>query len=789
MSTDHSDLEDDPRVIQAARDYLADLEAGRKPDRQAYYGRCPELAEAMSECFDGMELAHAAGVALRPAAPPFQPAPPEPLGDFKIVREIGRGGMGIVYEAVQMSLGRRVALKVLPFASGLDAKHLQRFKTEAHAAAQLHHTNIVPVYAVGCERGVHFYAMQIIDGRPLDSLIREWRGDNQDAGGSASTIDLQATSTVPASKQSVSATRTGRGREAYRGAARIAVQVADALEYAHDAGVVHRDIKPANLMLDAKGNVWVADFGLAQVSADAGLTQTGDVFGTLRYMSPEQASGRRVVLDHRTDVYSLGATLYELLTLQPIFPSHDRPALLHQILDEDPRPLRQHDRSIPVELETIVMKAVAKSPEDRYATAGEMAADLRRFMDEKPILARRPSLVDRSRKWMRRHPSIVAAGLLILVFSVVVLAASTAIVAREQARTKDAYDRERQRAVEADERFNLAQRSADEMIRMAEEELSNQPHLQTLRIQLLETALAYYQELIEMRRNDPAAQPKLAVTRDRVKQILDDLAVLQGSSQLVLLMDEAVLNDLGLDDDKRARVRELAAKLKEQRNDSFHDFHHLSPEERKQRFETARNNESAATSILDSEQVRRFGQIKLQCQGLTAFHDPKIVSALNLSVDQREQIRTVEAEMFFFGKHDGPGQGLGGPFGPGGPGRKEPGKGRPPKDFPPDGAQKKDGGRRRGGEAGGPPPDQIGGIPREKHEQMLIGAFEKIEKIMKPEQWNKWKEMTGKPLHGGIPFCPAGGFGPGPGGGGPGGPGGGGPGGGGPGGPGGGGPR
>ena len=480
--------------------------------------------------------------------------------------------------------------------------------------------------------------------------------------------------------------------------------------------------------------------------------------GTLRYMSPEQASGRRVVLDHRTDVYSLGATLYELLTLQPIFPSHDRPALLHQILDEDPRPLRQHDRSIPVELETIVMKAVAKSPEDRYATAGEMAADLRRFMDEKPILARRPSLVDRSRKWMRRHPSIVAAGLLILVFpSVVVLAASTAIVAREQTRTKDAYDRERQRAVEADERFNLAQRSADEMISIAEEELSNQPHLQTLRIQLLESALAYYQELIEMRRNDPAAQPKLAVTRDRVKQILDDLAVLQGSSQLVLLMDEAVLNDLGLDDDKRARVRELAAKLKEQRNDSFHDFHHLSPEERKQRFETARNNESAATSILDSEQVRRFGQIKLQCQGLTAFHAPKIVSALNLSVDQREQIRTVEAEMFF-GKHAAglnPGNRRS-VYGPGGPGRKEPGKGRP-RQRP----CRRTEARSRGGEPGGPPSDEIGGIPRKKHEQMLILAFEKIEKIMKPEQWSKWKEMTGKPLQGGIPFCPAGGFGPG----------------------------
>src|SRR5262245_50832903 len=205
---------DEERVLQAACDYLAELEAGRMPDRQAYLARHPELADALAEAFDGIELAQA----LRPNAPTgsAQPAyPVNPLGDFQIIREVGSGGMGIVYEAVQLSLGRRVALKILPFAAALDAKHLQRFKTEAHAAAQLHHPNIVPVYAVGCERGMHFYAMQLIEGRSLDKVIRERRGDGLASPPSASTIDLQAIDTKPASPITVSQP-AGRGRASFR---------------------------------------------------------------------------------------------------------------------------------------------------------------------------------------------------------------------------------------------------------------------------------------------------------------------------------------------------------------------------------------------------------------------------------------------------------------------------------------------------------------------------------------------------------------------------------------------
>ena len=382
---------DDPRVLEAVQQYLAELEAGRKPLRADWLARFPGIADELTSYLDVLDVVHAGAPLLQePPAPESPPA--EPLGDFRIVREIGRGGMGVVYEAVQLSLGRRVALKVLPFAATLDARQLQRFKNEAQAAAQLHHTNIVPVYAVGCERGMHFYAMQLIEGRTLDAVIGELRGDAaRDLPSTGATTENRAAAHRDTSRgrhsHLLGAGRSLRDRESFRRAAQLSAQAADALEYAHEAGVVHRDIKPANLLLDAKGNLWVTDFGLAQVSTDAGLTRTGDLLGTLRYMSPEQAAGRPLEVDHRCDVYSLGATLYELLTLQPAFPGDDRQTLLHEILNDEPRPPRQIDRSIPVELETIVLKAIAKSPGDRYGTSGEFAADLRRFLEERPILA------------------------------------------------------------------------------------------------------------------------------------------------------------------------------------------------------------------------------------------------------------------------------------------------------------------------------------------------------------------------------------------------------------------
>jgi serine/threonine protein kinase/Flp pilus assembly protein TadD len=375
------------------------------------------------------------------------------LGDFRLIRQVGRGGMGVVYEAEQISLRRRVALKVLAFASALDSRQLQRFQNEAQAAAHLHHTHIVPVFFVGCERGVHFYAMQYVEGQNLAAVIAGLRelvarkGGPRPTGPSplnADTVDPPAGQVVADADMEtapvlgvLSTARSSGDAQWFRTVAELAVSAAEALDYAHKQGVVHRDIKPANLLVDGHGHLWVADFGLAQMQSTTRITMTGDLVGTLRYMSPEQALAKRVAVDHRTDVYSLGATLYELLTLQPAFTGTDRQELLRQIAFEEPRPPRSLNKIIPKELEIIALKALEKNPAERYATAQEMADDLRRFLEDKPIMAKPPSLAQRVGKWARRHPELVAASVGLLLITALGLAVSTFLLSRANSHTNE----------------------------------------------------------------------------------------------------------------------------------------------------------------------------------------------------------------------------------------------------------------------------------------------------------------------------------------------------------------
>ncbi len=459
-------------IDAALEDVIAEitdrLQAGQPVDIAPYVVRHPEWADRLQRVLPALVVMAGLANSLDDASAgderPGEESLAGTLGDFRIVREVGRGGMGVVYEAEQISLKRRVALKVLPLAGTLDPRRLQRFHNEARAAACLHHTNIVPVFAVGSERGVHFYAMQLIEGQTLADMIHHQRGPAPAEGAgppsatAAATPQAAASSTVPQARHSTA----GPAQDAayFRTVAELAAQAAEALDYAHQMGVVHRDIKPANLMLEtvsplappgrgAGVHLWITDFGLAQLQADAGPTLTGDLVGTLRYMSPEQALAQRVVIDHRTDVYSLGATLYELLALRPVFAGSDRQELLRQIAFDEPTPPRRLNRAIPAELETIVLKALEKNPADRYSTAQELAADLRRFLEEKPILARRPTLIQCTRKWTRRHQGLVwaAAGMLLLTTAVSTVA--VAVIAQERdgaIRQRALADQERDRA-------------------------------------------------------------------------------------------------------------------------------------------------------------------------------------------------------------------------------------------------------------------------------------------------------------------------------------------------------
>lgn len=442
-----------------ADSFIQRYRRGERPSITEYAEQYPDLAEEIQDVLPTLvmlEEAKAVEPEVTPVATALAEKMPSRLGDYQIRRVIGHGGMGVVYEAVQESLGRTVALKVLPTAAQLNPKTLQRFERESQAASRLHHSNIVPVYGVGHDDDVHYFVMQYLRGEGLDRVISELsqmsggqtRGDDstgadsvqETEGGHSSATDIarslmsgrfrHSASDHESSDPSATDRHTSRSspitssaslpRGYWHSVARVGIQVGDALDYAHHQGTVHRDIKPSNLLLDDEGTTWITDFGLAKADDERDLTETGDLLGTLRYMAPEAFGG---TYDGRSDIYSLGLTLYELAALKPARETSRRSELMKLARDGTVPPLRRVNPGAPRDLATIIHKAIDPHPDRRYLNAGELAEDLRRFERDEPIRARRVGLAERAYRWCRRNPAISmvsasAAAIVVLTASI-----------------------------------------------------------------------------------------------------------------------------------------------------------------------------------------------------------------------------------------------------------------------------------------------------------------------------------------------------------------------------------
>ncbi|MBL8747060.1 MAG: protein kinase [Phycisphaerae bacterium] len=313
------------------------------------------------------------------------------LGEFTLIREIGRGGMGVVYLAEDGLLGRRVALKILSSQALASEHDLARFRTEAKAAARLSHPGIVPVHRYGEQEGTHYIVMEYVEGETLADRIERFRAASSSARPGTGTND-------------------GHVREVLQ----IISGVAEALDYAHRRNVVHRDVKPSNILLTTEGEPRLTDFGVARIGADQSITVTGEVAGTYYYMSPEQARAQRTQIDHRTDIFSLGVVLYECLTLQRPFTGESSHQVMQALTSIDPLPIRQLNPRVSRDLATVCHKALEKRPSDRYPTAGHFAADLRCCLSGEPILASGPSAWRRLKRLGRQHRVLLSASVVVL---------------------------------------------------------------------------------------------------------------------------------------------------------------------------------------------------------------------------------------------------------------------------------------------------------------------------------------------------------------------------------------
>lgn len=560
-----TDLSTDREPVEVlAEDFVDRQRAGERPTIQEYIEAYPDLQDEIEVIFPAVLTLHQidprqsdldSGIASEAGrAGDTEGLEHTQIGEFRILREIGRGGMGVVYEAEQPSLNRRIALKLLPDRVSATGSRKARFAREARAVARLHHTNIVPVYNVGADGDLLYYTMQYIRGDSLDNVISVLKESGSSSGNrsgstpkaqtpsqpydgliadkAAGAVDIanticgpyQATTSGSATVRPVSKSQAQRDtatlgkadtrplsgaaakreiKDFFLNAARIGAQAADAVEYAHMQGILHRDIKPGNLLLDEKGRVWLTDFGLARLEEEASLTETGDIIGTLRYMAPEVFNG---VNDARNDVYSLGLTLYELVCLQPAFDETERHVLLRRVMAGDTPSLKKQQPDVPADLVTIIEKSMATNADARYQSAGDLRDDLRRFLEDQPILARQMSVVERLSRWKRREPRLATAivtAVLATIIGIIGISYNwlAAADARDNALVAEAAERkEKDRAVAAEiaaqkqrvkaEKAKLAEMEARHEAEIARDEQARLRELAEIKAYSTQMALA-----------------------------------------------------------------------------------------------------------------------------------------------------------------------------------------------------------------------------------------------------------------------------------------------------------
>ncbi len=369
--------------------------------------------------------------------PPVHPLPESltlgaEFGDYRLIRELGRGGMAVVFEAEEIGLQRRVALKIFHPRFDRTLVDTQRFKREAEAGSKLQHPAVVRVYRRGVHNDVPFIASELVaDGRNMDQLCEQWKQDPQ-----------------------------SRPDEHVRVVAEWFAHIAEAMAEAHQKGILHRDLKPANLLVSGDGRAYVADFGLAWMDDRRGLSQSGEMVGTPFFMSPEQVASGSLSTSERADIYSLGASLYQMLVLERPFEASKAEQVFHRILHEEPTHPRKLQPRLPIDLVHICLKAMDRSPQRRYASMEDFAADLRRFLRYEPVQAKAPSVFHRARRWSERHPASFVTIMLLAVMATILVRGGQLLAGSDEAKKRavDGWDNARS------DRYDILMRAADDAI-------------------------------------------------------------------------------------------------------------------------------------------------------------------------------------------------------------------------------------------------------------------------------------------------------------------------------------